>query len=82
MLNPTVDATNSQLKDITEKFNSGFDVGLIAFLLNKSRIYILLFFVLSFLHFPDASPTAAADTFSKLQWRRIGLASVRRYIRK
>src|SRR4051812_44366641 len=48
MFNPQVESTNSQLKDITEKFNSGFDIGVIAFLFNKSRFYILLFFVLAF----------------------------------
>jgi tyrosine-protein kinase Etk/Wzc len=48
MLNPQVESTNNQLKDITEKFNSGFDIGIIAFLFHKSRIFILLFFALSF----------------------------------
>src|SRR5687768_1604401 len=48
MFNPQVESTNSQLKEITEKFNSGFDIGVIAFLFNKSRWWIIIFFVLSF----------------------------------
>lgn len=48
MFNPQVESANNQLKDITEKFNSGFDIGVIAFLFIKSRIWITLFFVLSF----------------------------------
>ena len=48
MFNPQVESTNNQLKDITEKFNSGFDIGVIAFLFNKSKIFILLFFLVSF----------------------------------
>src|SRR5436190_8122783 len=49
MFNPQVESTNNQLKDITEKFNTGFDIGVIAFLFNKSRLYIILFFLVSFL---------------------------------
>jgi tyrosine-protein kinase Etk/Wzc len=49
MFNPEVDSTNNQLKNITEKFNTNFDLGLLAFLFFKSRLYIILFFVLSFL---------------------------------
>ncbi len=49
MFNPHVESTNNQLKDITEKFNTGIDIGLIAFLFNKSRVWIILFFLLSFL---------------------------------
>ena len=48
MFNPQVESTNNQLRDITEKFNNGFDIGVLAFLLNKSRWYILLFFTVSF----------------------------------
>ena len=48
MLNPQVESTNNQLKDITEKFNANFDIGVIAFLFNKSKYFIVLFFVLSF----------------------------------
>jgi capsular exopolysaccharide synthesis family protein len=48
MFNPQVESTNSQLKDITEKFNSGFDIGVIAFLFNKSRFWIVCFFLISF----------------------------------
>src|SRR5688572_27666196 len=49
MFNPQVDTAGSTLKDITEKFNTGVDIGVIAFLLNKSRIWIFLFFIMSFL---------------------------------
>ncbi|MBL7932434.1 MAG: hypothetical protein JNL60_11055, partial [Bacteroidia bacterium] len=49
MFNPQVESTNNQLKDITEKFSSGFDIGVIAFLFIKSRVYIALFFTVSFL---------------------------------
>ena len=48
MFNPQVESTNHQLKDITEKFSSGFDIGVIAFLFNKSRIWIALAFIISF----------------------------------
>src|SRR4051812_590696 len=48
MFNPQVEATNSQLKDITEKLNTSFDIGLLAFLFNKSRVFIVLFFLISF----------------------------------
>ena len=48
MFNPQVESANNQLKDITDKFNSGFDIGVIAFLFMKSRIYIVLFFIISF----------------------------------
>lgn len=48
MLDPQVESTNNQLKDITERFNTNFDIGVIAFLFNKSKIFILLFFVISF----------------------------------
>ena len=48
MLDPKVESTNNQLKDITERFNTNFDIGVIAFLFNKSKIFIVLFFVLSF----------------------------------
>ena len=49
MLNPQADSTNNQLKNITEKLNTSFDVGLLAFLFYKSRVFILLFFTLSFM---------------------------------
>ncbi|MCC6372722.1 MAG: hypothetical protein IT236_17085, partial [Bacteroidia bacterium] len=48
MFNPQVDSNNNQLKDITEKFNNGIDIGVMAFLFNKSRYYIILFFLISF----------------------------------
>jgi tyrosine-protein kinase Etk/Wzc len=48
MFNPQVDSQNNQLKDITEKFNSGFDVGLLAFLIFRNKLLILLFFVSAF----------------------------------
>src|SRR5689334_10085239 len=49
MFNPQVESTNNQLKDITEKLNTGFDIGVLAFLFNKSRYYILAFFIISFI---------------------------------
>ncbi len=48
MYNAQVESTNNQLRDVTEKFNSGVDIGVLAFLINKSRWYLLLFFLLSF----------------------------------
>lgn len=48
MLNPQVESTNNQLKDITERFNTNFDIGIIAFLFNKSKYVIILFFLTSF----------------------------------
>ena len=47
MFNPQPSSSN-QLKDITERLNNNFDIGIIAFLFNKSKIFILIFFVLSF----------------------------------
>src|SRR5437773_1304746 len=47
MFNPTVESGN-KLKDITEKFHAGFDIGVIAFLFIKSRFYTIAFFLLSF----------------------------------
>ena len=48
MFNPHVESNSNQLKDITEKFNSGIDIGVIAFLFNKSRWFIVLFFAVAF----------------------------------
>ncbi len=48
MLDPQVESTNNQLKDITERFNTNFDIGVIAFLFNKSKFFIALFFIISF----------------------------------
>ncbi|MES2680505.1 MAG: Wzz/FepE/Etk N-terminal domain-containing protein, partial [Bacteroidota bacterium] len=48
MLNPQVESTNSQLKDITERFNTNFDIGIIVFLFNKSKYIIACFFLFSF----------------------------------
>ena len=48
MLDPQVESTNNQLKDITERFNTNFDIGVIAFLFNKSKFFIALFFLISF----------------------------------
>ena len=48
MLNPQVETTNNQLKDITERFNTNFDIGVIAFLFNKSKFFIAFFFLISF----------------------------------
>ena len=48
MLNPQLEKTNNQLKDITERFSGNFDIGVIAFLFNKSKYYIFLFFLISF----------------------------------
>ena len=47
MFNPQVDSINTQLKDITEKFNSGIDIGVLAFLFNKSKYIIITFFIIS-----------------------------------
>ena len=47
MLNPQEDSQN-QLKDITERFQSNFDLGVIYLLFNKSKLIILLFFIISF----------------------------------
>lgn len=49
MLNPQTESTNNQLKDITERFSSNIDIGVIVFLFNKSKIFISLFFIISFL---------------------------------
>jgi tyrosine-protein kinase Etk/Wzc len=49
MFNPQVDSGSNSLKDITEKFNTGLDIGVITYLLHKSRLWILLFFALAFL---------------------------------
>ena len=48
MLDSQVETTNNQLKDITERFNTDFDIGVLAFLFNKSKFFIALFFVLAF----------------------------------
>jgi tyrosine-protein kinase Etk/Wzc len=48
MFNPQVDSGNNTLKDITDKFNTGVDVGVLVYLLHKSRWWIVLFFILSF----------------------------------
>jgi capsular exopolysaccharide synthesis family protein len=48
MLDSQVETTNHQLKDITERFNTDFDIGVLAFLFNKSKFFIALFFVLAF----------------------------------
>ena len=48
MLDPQVETTNNQLKDITERLNTNIDIGVIAFLFVKSRIYIALFIFISF----------------------------------
>jgi len=48
MLNPQVESTNNQLKDITERFNTNFDIGIIVFLFNKSKYIVAGFFLLSF----------------------------------
>ncbi len=48
MLNPQVESANNQLKDITERFNTNFDIGVIAFLFNKSKYIIASFFLVSF----------------------------------
>ena len=48
MLDPQVETTNNQLKDITERLNTNIDIGVIAFLFVKSRIYIVLFILISF----------------------------------
>lgn len=48
MYNPDV-GSNNQIKDISERLNNGFDIGVIAYLFNKSRFYILTFFILAFL---------------------------------
>jgi tyrosine-protein kinase Etk/Wzc len=47
MFNPAAHS-NNQLKDITERLNNNFDIGIIVYLFHKSRIWIVLFFVLSF----------------------------------
>jgi capsular exopolysaccharide synthesis family protein len=47
MFNPQPSSSN-QLKDITERLNNNFDIGIIAFLFNKSRFYIIGFFIVSF----------------------------------
>ena len=47
MFNPQVDSSNSNLKDLTEKLNQGIDIGVLAFLFNKSKYYIFLFFAIS-----------------------------------
>ena len=36
MLDPQVESTNNQLKDITEMFNTTFDIGVLVFLFIKS----------------------------------------------
>jgi capsular polysaccharide biosynthesis protein len=60
MFNPQVESTNTQLRDITEKFNSGFDIGVLAFLFNKSKWIIISFFtvatILSFLYLRYSQP--------------------------
>jgi len=48
MLNPQVESTNNQLRNITERINTNFDIGVIAFLFNKSKYIILGFFLISF----------------------------------
>ncbi|MEI6021474.1 MAG: polysaccharide biosynthesis tyrosine autokinase, partial [Bacteroidota bacterium] len=47
MFNPQVDSSNNNLKDITEKLNQGLDVGVLAFLFNKSKYWIVSFFLVS-----------------------------------
>lgn len=47
MYNPQVSTNNNQLKDITERLNSNFDIGILVFLTHKSRWWIILFFTLS-----------------------------------
>jgi tyrosine-protein kinase Etk/Wzc len=47
MYNPQVSSNNNQLKDITERLNSNFDIGILAYIFNKSRYYIILFFLLA-----------------------------------
>jgi tyrosine-protein kinase Etk/Wzc len=47
MFNPQPSSSN-QLKDITERLNNSFDIGIIVFLFNKSKLIILAFFVLAF----------------------------------
>jgi tyrosine-protein kinase Etk/Wzc len=47
MLNPQVEKANSQLKELSEKFSGNVDIGIIVFLLNKSKFLILSFFFLS-----------------------------------
>ena len=49
MLNPQANNPNTQLKDIAEKLNANFDVGLFIFLLIKNRLFILSFFLISFI---------------------------------
>ena len=48
MLTPQEDSQN-QLKDITDRFQSNFDIGGIYLLFNKSKLLIALFFLLSFI---------------------------------
>ena len=48
MFNTQIDSTNSNLKDITEKLNQGIDIGVLAFLFNKSKYYIFFFFLVAF----------------------------------
>lgn len=47
MYNPQVSTNNNQLKDITERLNSNFDIGILVFLTHKSRWWIILFFTIS-----------------------------------
>ncbi len=47
MFNPQPSSSN-QLKDITERLNNNFDIGIIAFLFNKSKFFIISFFVITF----------------------------------
>ncbi|MBK9283888.1 MAG: polysaccharide biosynthesis tyrosine autokinase [Sphingobacteriaceae bacterium] len=49
MYNPQVSSNNNQLKDITERLNSNFDIGILVYLFHKSRFWIICFFVASFI---------------------------------
>ncbi len=70
MFNPQIDSQSSQLKDITEKFNRGFDVGLLALIVVRNKLVILLFFLLSFLtafiYLRYAQPIYTANTLLQI----------------
>ena len=48
MLDSRVETTNNQLNNITGRLNTNIDIGVIAFLFVKSRIYFALFIFISF----------------------------------